>query len=316
MRRVLITLLLSAACLLPAAHSQIRYSAPIDGTAQKLWSNTNSKLSCVLTHDIPGFGNAEFKTYAGRILKSSMMLHPRLGINDKSVMRFISTKPEWQSGGREILLGKIDLFSGFDPYTGETLAWKVLGALSHGQQILMPYTDSKIAEGQNIIPMISPLGFDKAYQSYLTCQQQLLRVNFSDVQMLPLAFKFREKELTNKSKQQIAQQIEYIKEDKSINGVIIRAYSYDMQTKTENIRMAEDRGEVLRQMYIDAGLNADTVSVVKFNALSLPKDRENPTPNYTVTARNALVSLERDNSLVDKDLDTKVEDVGANTGEY
>ncbi|MCR5536648.1 MAG: OmpA family protein [Succinivibrio sp.] len=305
-------LLLGMMWLLPClAMGQVRYSAPIDSSANKLWSNTDSKLACTLIHDIPRFGYAEFKTYGGRVLKSSMQLVPKLGINDKSEIRFISTKPEWQSGGREVLLGRVPIYTGFNPYVGATLAWKILSALSHGQQILMPYTDEKLAAGQNIIPSLSPLGFDKPFQSYMTCQEHLLRVNFADVQMLPLAFQFQSEELTNKSRQRLQSQLDYIKEDKSITVVTIRAYAYDMKTKNENIVMADKRAETLRKLYVAAGIADGQINVVKFNALTLPRDRDVMTPNYNVTARNALVSLERDNAMVDKDLDAQVPDVGA-----
>ena len=294
---------------------QIRYAAPIDSSANQLWTNTDSKLTCKLIHDSPRYGHAEFKTYGGHELKSSLQIVPRLGINDNSVMRFIATKPEWQSGGREVLLGKIKIYTGFNPYTGATLAWKILSALSHGQQIFMPYTDDKIASGQNIIPSLSPMGFDKAYQRYITCQENLLRVNYSDIQMLPLVFNYQENELTTKSKQRIQSQIDYIKEDKSVNQVTIRAYSYDMNNKNDNVKMALMRAEKIKEMFIEAGVKDNMIKVIPFNALTLPKDRENPPANYSVTARNALVSLDRDNSLVDRDLDVVVPDVGADSGE-
>lgn len=293
------------------AAAQLRYGAPIDGTAQELWSHTDSKLACALIHEIPGFGHAQFNTYAGRVLKSSVQIEPQRGINADSLMRFVATRPEWQSGGHEILLGKVRLYRGFPPYAGGTLAGKILTALQHGQQILMPYTDETYAAGQNIVPALSPLGFEPAYRQYLRCQQQLLRVNYADVQMLPLAFKYQERELTTESQRRMQDQLDYLKEDRAVNEVVIRANAYDMRNKSENVNMAAERGEALRKMYLDAGIAEELITVVKFNALSLPRERDYATPNHAVTARNALVALGRDESLVDRNVDANAPDVGA-----
>lgn len=186
-------------------------------------------------------------TYSGRTLRSNMTIHPRLGIGQSSFMRFIATKPEWHTASSERRLGRIQIYPGFNPYVGPTLSWKILSELSHGNQILMPYTDSKLAAGQNIIPAISPLGFKSAYHKYLACQENLIRVNFNDVKMTPLVFKVRSHELTAKSQQVLNEQLEYIKLDKSINKVTIRAYAYDMEKNADNISLAKDRGEAIKR---------------------------------------------------------------------
>lgn len=57
--------------------------------------------------------------------------------------------------------------------------------------------------------------------------------------MTPLVFKVRSHELTAKSKQVLNEQLEYIKLDKSINKVTIRAYAYDMEKNADNISLAK-----------------------------------------------------------------------------
>ena len=204
----------------------------------------------------------------------------------------------------ETLLGKIDLFTGFDPYVGPTLHWKLLAELDHGNQILMPYTDNKLAAGQNIIPSISPLGFKEAYKKYLGCQEKLLRVNFSDIRLLPLVFKYQSDTLTAKSLALLKEQIEYINADQSISKITIRAYAYDLEQNIDNTNMAKDRAESIKNLYTE------------FNTLTLNTKESNPIANESVTARNALISLERDIAKINKDMEVIVPDVGAKTGDF
>ena len=108
------------------ANAQIRYQAHISPEATKLWTTDRNRLKCSLLFSVPDYGIVNFMTYSGKTLRSNMTVHPKLGIADDSVMRFIATKPEWQSVSNEKLLGKIKLFSGINPYVGPTLSWKIL----------------------------------------------------------------------------------------------------------------------------------------------------------------------------------------------
>ncbi|MGN1281001.1 MAG: OmpA family protein [Succinivibrio sp.] len=307
---------LSVALILLSFNSfaQIRYQASIDPSSKKLWSSNGDRLSCSLVFDIPEYGFANFMTYSGRTPHSALAIHPRLGIGQSSYMRFISTKPEWHSVSSEKLLGKIELYPGFNPYIGPTLSWKILSELSHGNQIMMPYTDDKLAPGENIIPVISPLGFKSAFKRYLACQEQLIRVNFNDIKMLPLVFKAKSHELTAKSLNMLNEQLEYIKLDKSIIKVVIRAYAYDMEKNADNVLLARERAESLKKYYLDAGVNEDIINIIPFNELTLNTREENPLADQSVTSRNALITIDRDNAMINKDMEINIPDVGANTG--
>lgn len=295
------------------AFGQIRYGASVDPNSKNLWSNNTTKMSCSLIYDIPQYGFANFMTYSGRNLKSAMTVHPKLGIGQKSLMRFIATKPDWHSSSNELLLGKIDLYPGFSPFVGPTLAWKILANLDRGNQILMPYTDDKLAKGENIIPVISPLGFKAAFKKYLSCQEQLIRVNFNDIKMMPLVFQLKKDKLTAKSQKMLDEQLEYLKYDKSITKIVIRAYAYDMSLNTENIALAKDRALALKNAYTEIGISDDIIEIIPFNSLTLSTKEENPIVDESVTARNALITLERDTALVNKDLEVDVPDVGADS---
>ena len=315
--RMIKTLVVAISCAIASvsvftgiANAQIRYQANISPEAKKLWTTDSNRLKCSLLFSVPDYGIVNFMTYSGKTLRSNMTVHPKLGIADDSVMRFIATKPEWQSVSNEKLLGKIKLFPGFNPYVGPTLSWKILSELSHGNQILMPYTDKKLAAGQNIIPTLSPLGFKKAYRDYLSCQEQLIRVNFNDIRMMPLVFKLREHNLTEKSLNLLNEQLEYLKLDKNITKITIRAYAYDMSKGPDNVSLAKDRAEMLKKAYTDIGISEDLIEIVPFNALTLNTKAENPIVDESVKSRNALITVDRDNALINKDLEANTPDVG------
>lgn len=297
------------------AGAQIRYEGPLDESAQKLWTSRDSKLSCVLQYDIPDYGYASFTAFAGREHKNFMRVYPKLGITSNSLMRFIAARPEWRAGGREELLGQIKLYAGFPPYAGPTLTWKVLESLNAGEQVYMPYTSEILASGQNIIPVLSPLGFKTQYRKYINCQQQLLAVSYEDVQLLPLIFNFQAATLTGRSEERLLQQIEYIKEDPAVSGIVISAFAYDMKLKADNISLAQDRSEVLKKYYTDAGLEEKMIDVRPFDVMTLPNDAESRPVNEEPSARNALITLKRNSAKINREMEIATPDVGAGTGE-
>lgn len=294
---------------------QIRYEAALDASAKKLWSQQGSKIKCSLTGDIPEYGYVEFQSLSGSSIKTSMAVHPKLGISENSTMRFIAMRPEWQSGGKEELLGHIRLYQSYDAWAGPTLSWKVMNALSRGKQVFMPYTSKIIAAGQNIVPSLSPLGFKEQYSKFLNCQQSLLKVSFKDVQVLPLIFKFQKAELTNRSLENLKIQLEYIAQDHAVNHVTIRVYSYDMKTHDECLSMVKERADLIKKYYQDAGFKDEQIEVVQFNVLTVQSMNDENDPDTSPQSRNGITELSRDESSKDRLLDEDLPDVGANDGE-
>ena len=69
----------------------------------------------------------------------------------------------------------------------------------------------------------------------------------------------------------------------------------------------------LKDAYLKIGIAEDVIEIVPFNSLTLNTKEENPIVDESVTARNALISLERDTALINKDLEVEVPDVGADS---
>ena len=314
-RLVKVAMLGLALCICTEALSQIRYEARIDESAKKLWSDESSRILCSLKAEIPDYGYVEFQSLSGNHIKTSMSVHPKLGITQNSIMRFVSARPEWQSGGKEKLLGKIRLYESYAPYAGPTLAWKVMNALAQGRQIYMPYTSTVVASDQNIVPSLSPLGFKTHYSNFLNCQQQLLKVSFNDIQLQPVVFKFQKNELTGRSLDALTNLLSYVKEDKSISSVTIRAFSYDMKDKDECISMAKERADLLKKYFKDAGFDEKAVNVVLFNAMTAQNVDEALEPDTSPEARNGIIELIRDERSGSRIDDLDLPDVGAGSNE-
>ena len=140
----LLGLTLAALCAayvagMPTAMGQVRYEASLSDTNAKDWSTTSSRISCVLSSRINGYGRADFVLLSGAQRRLSLELFPSVEISSRSKMRIISAPPEWRPEGNEKEIGEIDLYRGFRPFVGDSVSWAMLRELHTGQRVLFPY---------------------------------------------------------------------------------------------------------------------------------------------------------------------------------
>lgn len=236
-------LMLLAAALFGAgtAGAQIRFEAPMSMAVHQLLSNQSSEISCVLSYAFPEYGRADFVLLSGPQHQLSMELFPLLSLGTASQMRAVATPSAWKYTSHDEELGRIKLYAGFNPFFGDTISWRILGALSKGNQVMLPFTDTKRLQGETVVPILSPMGFNKPFQDFLTCQSKLLSYGFKDVQMVAVHFADGGTGLTRMSQKALDEQINYVKLDKSINKIAIRAFAFERSNSDDNLLLAKER---------------------------------------------------------------------------
>lgn len=288
--------------------AQIRYSAKMDISSAQLWSHKDSKISCTLSYVIEGYGRADFTAISGHDKPLSLEIVPKLTLENQTSMRFISAAPDWKSGDEE-LLGTIKLYRGFNPFVGNTVSWRVLKALYDGNQVLMPFTDTKRYNNETIIPTMSPIGFRNNYDEFKLCINSLIDVNFNDISMLPIFFMEGSSKLTNSSQVKFNEQLTYMKYDKSINSINIKIFTFGQGDEASNDKLALDRLEALKSEYKKIGFEDDSiykVSIITDEKLSA-STRSKPSDD---DARKVIITLDRDPLRINRDLEIKMPDIG------
>lgn len=290
------------------ASAQVRYEASISDTKAVDWSTRSSRISCILSYNINGYGRADFVLLSGSQRKLSLELFPSVEISNKSKMRIISAPPEWKPQGLEADLGAIDLFRGFRPFVGDSVSWSMLRELNRGQRIMFPYMNSNPNFSENIVPVLSPIGFSKPYKEFLDCNGQLLPVGYADVGLIALIFYEKEDRLTPTSEARLKSQIEYAKLDTALSKVIISSFGSGNADNLENIKLAKYRGESIAEFFEEAGIPKEKIEIRTYG------DEQLATSGYTAADRQqsskAIVELERDTFKVDRRQEVDMPDVG------
>lgn len=285
--------------------SQIRYDQPISQYTS-YWSGSASKVSCVLSYAIDGYGRADFTMLSGPQKRLSLELFPLVGIGQKAQMRVISAPPAWRHGGEELELGRIDIFPGFNPFLGDSVSWRVLTSLDQGLEILFPFADKKRYPRDTVVPVISPMGFQQEFSKFQECSAQLLDVAYGDVAMNAYLFKENTLDLQPLSRAALDKQILYLTNDKSINNISILAFAFERGSNEANQALAMQRANFLKQEFVNAGFNADNISTQTYDdagsSTVLKEDR--------VFGARAIVRLYRDDTLIDPNREALMPDIG------
>ena len=285
--------------------ARVTYSPPFAPEATEMWTHGGTVLKCSLNYDIRDFGQAEFISYAGREIKTGMILHTYRDIlvRDRTKIRFIASRPEWTSDTREYLLGSIFAYPGFEPVLGPRLARELLYQLNNGNQILMPFLSDNYVTPNLIVPIISPQGFKKHYEDFVDCSRKLLSVNFSDIEYVPLVFKYRSPELNSTTLKYFREMIDYVNADSAVTKIEVRAYAYDMDSAEENEELAGLRASYIHQALIDAGIGEQLISMVPFNQQFQSNPVSSLPGDHDPRMRNGMIVLERDDDNLDYDLE-------------
>lgn len=301
---------LIAVALLPlSSYGQVKYDTALSEKSQSNWSVLSSKISCVLSYAIEGFGRGDFVVLSGSKKTHSFELFMHTPINQASQMRFISAPSDWTPVGDEKLIGRVKIYEGFNPFVGDSVSLRMLTALTKGRQILMPYTNDKTLPNETIVPTISPIGFNNKYNEFLLCTNNLMNLSYKDVKLLAITFDDAADTLTAPSITRLMDQIEYITNDPSVNKISITVFSYGLIDNLENKELADRRVATLKQYFTNAGIKEDIIEV-----RTLFNNRLSPNTNATTTdidSRKALIELDRDRYKVKYDYDLEMPDIGA-----
>ena len=309
MRHALTVLALTLGVMAAGAQAQIRYETPISDVNAKNWSTSTSKISCVLSSNIEGYGRADFTLLSGAQRRLSLELFPKVAVNTQTTMRVLTVPAEWRPQGDEAEIGSLQVYKGFNPFIGDSVSWAVLLELSHGKRVMMPYLAStNLGVNQMLVPTLSPIGFSPAYQEFLDCSAQLLPYGYRDVSLVAIMFYDKENRMTPSSDERLFQQINYVKLDPSINKIIISAFGSGNNDNLDNLDLAKSRADTLVKILTDNGIAKELIEAHTYG------DEQLATTGYTISERQqsskAIIELQRDPFRVDSRLEVEMPDIG------
>lgn len=239
--------LLSAPSVQPG---NLAYYADFD-TSQ--WTVDASVFGCTMSQTIPHFGEAVFYRQAGE----QLLFHLEALNSDMAEGRALLTSaaPSWRQGLSEQDIGYVDVTRGTRPVSlDETRSRVLLTELYKG---MMPTLTRRswYNELDSVQVAVSPVNFQAAYRSYQSCTQNLLPVNFSQIERSTVFWAPGQIELDDQDRAMLDDIILYLKADTSIYSIMINGFTDTSGTSRDNLENSRLRAFAVHEYFVNNGIN-------------------------------------------------------------
>lgn len=231
------------------------------GLDQSVWRLTSdSQVECRLEHPIPRWGTGAFVSRAGRKINLDFELKGQRPQARTQTVSLGIMPPSWRPGvaGRQI--SQLQFYQQFDGLVAGQTAWTMLDELEGGRMPTFQYRDW-YRQDRPVRVSLSSVNFRVKYQAFMDCLTGLLPYNFNDIAFSVLSYDKNSDQLSPASRRRLAMISEYVKADKSIDVVVIDAYSDSYGGRWPNQKLSEKRADTIKQVFVDLGIEAGKISV-------------------------------------------------------
>ena len=269
-----------------AAHA-VTFMAAID---QSKWEVEASRFSCRLEQVVPSYGIARFFHKAGE--KAVFQLIPTQKGSLSGRVKLVAEASAWQPGMAPVLIGVINMEAGDrqvnvkSDYSGEMLV-----SLYHG---MSPTFTMAGWMGTNEVLRVglSAANFQKSYNNYIECVDQLLPVNYRQVARTAVLFPPAQWRLSDSTKARLDLIVEYIKADDRVSSVYIDGHSDNAGRRLLNRDLSKQRAEEVTRYLVAQGIE-EKVITTRYHGERYPV-ATNTTAKRRARNRRVAIRLERD----------------------
>lgn len=245
--------------LLSAAYAEAglrQYSATLD---QSSWAlNQNTPLLCELTHPIPHFGEAFFRSVAGKELNMQFELNMLRLPDHYALAEVLSVPPVWRPGEQAKAITTMKMLKQFDGDLGKAESWIMLTELEQGYSPTFYFSDW-YSPYDRVSVSLNPVHFMTAMDQFTQCVSSLLPYTFDDIAFTVLTYESGGDELTKASKKRLEQIAQYLKHDQSIESIDIQAYSDSYGGRWMNEQLSVKRADAIKTKLISFGLEESRI---------------------------------------------------------
>lgn len=222
-----------------------------------------SRLQCQLSHNIPNYGDALFVSEASKLANMSFELDMKRLPADYSLAQVLSVPPAWRPGEGASKIAEMQWRRQFNGDLDEKSAWIMLTELEKGNFPTLYYADWH-NKRDRVSVALSATNFKANYYQFLDCVDNLLPYSFDDIAYAQLHFEKNSSDLDKASKRKLAKIEEYLKHDKAIESISVKAFSSSWGGRYTNLKVSEKRADLLKQFFVGIGIEQEKIETEGF----------------------------------------------------
>jgi len=279
----MITLILWAANV--SSGPALSYGGNVDTT---MWMLSGSVFECRFEQPIPDYGRAVFNHTAGEDVTFQLETNRNLMAYSKAQISL--NPPPWQPSRPSESLGSAAIVKDQPNLSLDAERTnQFLHALLEGK---WPTITHKTFYDQDrfVQVHVSAIRFDKYYQDYIRCVNQLLPMNFEQVARSKVHFKIGQSEIDPKDTDMLNRIVFYIKHDPRVFAVYLDGHSDNIGRRYDNRQTSKLRVESVERYFIKQGISPDMITT-RFHGDRYPV-ADNRTAKGRAENRRVTIRLE------------------------
>jgi len=247
------------AVLSAPSHAMMRsYGASINQSSWSLIKNTPT--ACILQHQIPRIGQANFASVASKDNNLDFELAMRQKPAQHTAVEVRSLSPKWKPQGASTHLTNMQYFKQFNGEINDQQAWVLLSELEKGMQPTFFYQDWYNKSDQ-VSVAVSAVNFEPQHQKFMDCVSKLLPYSFDDISFTTLNYRKNSHTLDNRSQKKLQMIQDYLKHEPEMELVVIDSYTDSYGGRYNNEMLSKKRAQQMKAILEQAGISAEKIVV-------------------------------------------------------
>lgn len=261
------------------------YTADFDRSE---WTVKDSSIECRLIHEIPGFGVAEFYQTAGE--RQKFALKTKVKQYKPVTVKITANPPFWEKYQSKIELAKITSRPGKTPIElFKNTSYEIQNFLQKGYDAEFTFYGSDITS--NNIARLSKTGFQKPYQNYLACINEIVPYKFSQIENLVIYFASAKDFIEDEYLAKIAAIGKFVMLDSQIKSVHIESHTDGKGSYHDNKKLAYERSWTVKDELVYAGVPPQMITLK--NYVDTKPVASNATKDGRALNRRVIVKVKR-----------------------
>lgn len=272
------------------------YSAGFEASE---WTAKSGSFACSLSHEIPGFGSAQFVRKSG--VSEYMELVPLGKVTFNDLVRIEAVPPMWRTDAAASSLGQLQLRAKQPVRVTAAQVDKISAALEQGTNVV--FSSAQVnADGATLRVALEARNFNPAYGRYKTCIGALIPYTFDQIARMLINYAPDASELSAATKTQLDKIVRYTKADAKVIGILVDAHSDTRPTSEEGDAASQHQAELVKAYLVGKGLSEGMITA-RWHGDKFPIAN-----NYTTAgqSKNRRVTLRLESEATRKEMEKKI----------
>ncbi|NRA83966.1 MAG: OmpA family protein [Gammaproteobacteria bacterium] len=234
------------------------YSASISDSSWSLIQNTPT--ACVLQHNIPRYGSANFASVANKRVNLDFELD-MVNLPERSTsVELRSEPPLWRPAVASSKITKLAFYQRFNGEVVGDKAWTMLYELEKGMVPTFYYQDWYSNKDQ-IKVALSAVNFAPQHLQFMDCVSKLLPYSYEDIAFTTLNYRKNTQILDPRSQKKLTMIQQFLKYEPELELVLIDSYTDSYGGRYKNEMLSKQRAGTMKELLEKAGIPAQKIIV-------------------------------------------------------